>query len=50
MHTTILFGFVTHAVGIFCDSSLIVAVKLDRKWFWYVSLVCVSVYTIAFFA
>ena len=50
MQTAIKFGFWTHFIGFFCDSSMIIRVKSKNQTFNLIALVAVSLYTCAFVA
>ena len=43
-----VFGFIVHLCGFFCDSGMILRMKVQNKCFGYFALISVSLYTVAF--
>ncbi len=48
MYNMMLFGFITHLIGFFCDSAMAIRVVSKNKAFNIAALVACSLYTIAF--
>ena len=43
-----MFGFITHFIGFFCDSSMAIRVKSKNETFKLIALIAVSIYTCVF--